>query len=158
MDEKVPALRVEATYRALDLLGLQLAPIPGRKDVIWITHGVPITVRLPNQEPYDFLPQLQRLATKMDRAGIAIDTVDQGDAVGTGSKETIDHFSEVTGGKAFVSVEKALTEVVEAPRASYMIEYPAPTPDGKFHKVRVSTSRKGIHLQAEQGYLAQGGH
>jgi VWFA-related protein len=155
IDERVPALRVEATYRALDMLGLQLAPMPGRKDVVWITHGVPITVRLNTDQPYDFLPQLQRLATKLDRAGITINTVDQGDAVGTGSKDTIEQFSNVTGGKTYGqgNMDKAMTEVLEAPRSLYVIEYPAPEPDGKFHKVRVTTSRKGVHLQAEQGYF-----
>jgi VWFA-related protein len=157
VDERVPAQRVEATYHALDLMGLQLSPLPGRKDVIWITHGVPITVRLiNNDQPYDFTPELHRLATKLDRAGVTINTVDQGDAVGTGSKETIEEFPNVTGGKAYSqgNVDKAITEVLEAPRSIYVIEYPAPDPDGKYHKVRVTTPRKGVHLQAEQSYLA----
>jgi hypothetical protein len=44
--------------------------------------------------------------------------------------------------------------VLNAPRATYIIEYAAPAPDAKYHKLRLTTSRKGIHLQAEQGYFA----
>ena len=42
---RVPALRVDATYRALDTLASELAPYAGARMLIWITHGVPITVR-----------------------------------------------------------------------------------------------------------------
>lgn len=156
VDDQVPAIRVETTYRAVDTLAAAIAPLPGRKDVIWLTHGVPIAVPQINLEPFDFEPRLRQLATKIDRAGIAIDTVDQGDALATGSKQTIEEFAEVTGGKAYPSgtFDKALSEVLEAPKGAYRIEYPAPVPDGKYHKVRVSASRKGIHLQAEQGYFA----
>jgi VWFA-related protein len=156
VDDKVPAIRVDITYRALDALSSQLARLPGRKDIIWITHGVPILVRTITAEPYDYTPRLRQLASAIDRAGITINTVDQGDAVASGSKETIEEFPAVTGGKAYSSgtLDKALPEVLSAPRATYLIEYTAPAPDGKYHKLKVSTSRKGIRLQAEQGYFA----
>ena len=90
------------------------------------------------------------------RAGITINTVDQGDAVESRSKQTIEEFPAGTGGKAYSSgtLDKALPEVLNAPRATYIIEYAAPAPDGKYHKLKVTTSRKGIRLQAEQGYFA----
>ena len=156
VDDRVVSIRIDATYRALDTLATQLAPLPGRKDVIWITHGVPITIRTVSGEPYDYMPRLRQLATAIDRAGITINTVDQGDAVATGSKETIEEFPAVTGGKAYSSgtLDKALPEVLNAPRSSYVLEYAAPAPDGKYHKIHVSTSRKGVRLQAEQGYIA----
>jgi VWFA-related protein len=156
VDDRVPAIRVDITYRALDTLASHLATLPGRKDVIWITHGVPIIVRTISAEPYDYTPRLRQLATAIDRAGITINTIDQGDAVATGSKETIEEFPAVTGGKAYSSgtLDKALPEVLNAPRATYIVEYAAPAADGKYHKLRVSTSRKGIRLQAEQGYFA----
>jgi VWFA-related protein len=156
VDDKVPAIRVEATYRALETVAAGMAPIPGRKDMIWITHGVPITILQPGGTFYDFTPRLQRLATVLDHAGVTINTVDQGDAVASGSKETLELFPDLTGGKAYPtrSVEKAIPEVLAAPRSSYLIEYTAPQADGKFHKIRVTSSRKGVRLQAEQGYYA----
>ncbi|HXP84822.1 MAG TPA: VWA domain-containing protein [Bryobacteraceae bacterium] len=159
IDEQQPPLRIEATYRALEMLAAEMAPLPGRKDVLWISQGVPLVIRLVNGTLYEYMPRLQRLATALDRAGVSINTVDQGDAVGTGSKETLDEFSNVTGGKAYPqrSVEKAIPEVQANPRASYLIEYAAPPPDGKFHKIRVTSARKGIRLQVEQGYSAAAG-
>jgi VWFA-related protein len=156
IDDKVPTLLVQTTYRAIEAMASGIAGMPGRKDIIWVTHGVPIVVRLIDREPFEYLPQLQRLATAIDRAGVAINTVDQGDALATGSKETIEQFASVTGGKAYPSgtFDTALTQVLEAPKATYLVEYAAPEPDGKFHKVRVTTSRKGVRIQAEQGYVA----
>ena len=68
-------------------------------------------------EPYDYTPRLRQLASAIDRAGITINTIDQGDAVATGSKETIEEFPGGTGGKAYSSgtLDKALPEVLNAP-------------------------------------------
>jgi VWFA-related protein len=155
IDEKVIALRIESTYHALETLASEIAPLPGRKDLIWITRGVPIEIRLVNQEMFDYRPMLQRVATLVDQAGISVSTVDQSQAVSSQSKDTLEEFTELTGGKAYPAgtVDKAVQEAMEAPRATYVIQYAALAPDGKFHKVRVTTTRKGVHLQAEQGYL-----
>jgi VWFA-related protein len=156
VDDRVASIRIDVTSRALDTLASELAHLAGAKDIIWITHGVPITIRTISGEPYDYTPRLRQLASAIDHAGITINTIDQGDAVATGSKETIEEFPGGTGGKAYSSgtLDKALPEVLNAPRATYIIEYPAPAQDGKYHKLKVSTSRKGIRLQAEQGYFA----
>src|ERR1043165_4708136 len=34
--------RVNATYTALIQLAARIAPLPGRKTVVWVTHGVPL--------------------------------------------------------------------------------------------------------------------
>jgi VWFA-related protein len=156
VDDRVASIRIDVTYRALDTLASELAHLAGAKDIIWITHGVPITIRTISGEPYDYTPRLRQLASAIDHAGITINTIDQGDAVATGSKETIEEFPGGTGGKAYSSgtLDKALPEVLNAPHATYIIEYPAPAQDGKYHKLKVSTSRKGIRLQTEQGYFA----
>lgn len=155
IDEKVIALRIESTYRALEALASAIAPLPGRKDLIWVTHGVPIEIRLVNEEMFDYTPRLQRLCTLLDQAGISVSTVDQAESVASQSKDTLELFAELTGGKVYPpgNVDKAVQEALEQPRASYVIQYAALPHDGKFHKVRVTTSRKGVHLQAEQGYL-----
>jgi VWFA-related protein len=159
IDEKQPPLRIETTYRALESLASEMAVIPGRKDMIWISQGVPLVLRLASGGSYEYMPQLQRLATELDRRGVTVNTVDQGEALATGSKETLDEVSDLTGGKAYPqrSVENAIPEVLANSRVSYLIEYAAPAPDGKFHKIRVTSGRKGIRLQVEQGYAAATG-
>jgi VWFA-related protein len=159
IDEQQPPLRIDATYRALEMLAAEMALFPGRKDVIWISQGAPLNIRLAGGSNYDYTPRLQRLATGLDHAGVTINTVDQGDALVTESKMTLEGFANLTGGKAYPqrSVERAVPEVLANPRTSYLIEYAAPPPDGKFHKIRVTSARKGVRLQAEQGYAAAAG-
>ena len=45
VDDRVASIRIDVTYRALDTLASELAHLAGAKDIIWITHGVPITIR-----------------------------------------------------------------------------------------------------------------
>jgi VWFA-related protein len=81
--------------------------------------------------------------------------VHQGNSVGNGDLATLDQFAELTGGKVYANnIEKAVTEVMAASGSGYVIEYDGPRLDGKYHKVRVTCSRKGVHLQVKQGYYA----
>jgi hypothetical protein len=50
--------------------------------------------------------------------------------------------------------EKAVKEVMAASRSSYLIDYDGPLPDGKYHKIRVTCSRKAVRLQVKKGYYA----
>ena len=71
------------------------------------------------------------------------------------SKTELDQFADLTGGKVYQNdFEKAVKEVMAASQSGYVIEYDAPRPDGKYHKVRVTCSRKGVRLQVRQGYYA----
>jgi hypothetical protein len=60
----------------------------------------------------------------------------------------------LTGGTVSTDFEKVISEVMNASRSSYVIQYAAPPPDGKYHKIRVTCSRKGIRIQTRQGYYA----
>ena len=53
------------------------------------------------------------------------------------------------------AIQQAMTDV----RASYQIGYYPPERnwDGKFHKLRITTKRKGVKLQGKTGYYAWGG-
>jgi hypothetical protein len=53
-------------------------------------------------------------------------------------------------------VESAVAAAIASTRGSYLILYdpPAQNWDGKFHKIHLVCTRKGIHVQAQQGYLA----
>lgn len=154
IDEQITPKRIEATYQAFQTLAMSMAPLPGHKDILWISQGTPLVIPQPGRTSFDFTPRMQRLTTLVERAGISINTVEQGNALATGSRETLDDFPNLTGGKAYPqrSVEKAVPEILASSRSSYLIEYAAPQPDGKFHKVRVTAAKKGVHLQAPDGY------
>lgn len=174
------ALRVQLTYTALDDLGEQLARMPGRKNVVWVTDGVPIalgSVRSDIGAPLDFTPYLRKLAASLDRTGVSLYPVRQvmlgspdqigeesgvgqtgGQGTGEQSIATLDEFAEVTGGRH--STDKDIGRVVQQSmtdlRTSYQIGYypPANSLDGKFHKLRVACKRKGVRIQTKTGYFA----
>ncbi len=156
-----PGLTAEPTYRALALLGRQYVALPGQKRMIWITHGIPLTIVGPNGTVYmDFNPLLKQTGAEFSREGIALYTVHQLDrsTSGVDSQETLQGLPPLTGGRWFENdaVGPAVTQAQEDARATYQAAYfaPAKTVDGKFHKLRVSTTRKGVRILAEEGYTA----
>jgi VWFA-related protein len=153
VDDTQDNVRIETTYGAFETLASRMAPIPGRKNIIWITRGIPITIRLIGGEPYDYSRRLQRLATAVDQVGITVNSVDNGGVAGD-AIYTLDQFAELTGGTVSTDLGKVISEVMNAARSSYLIQYAAPPPDGKYHKIRVTCSRKGIRIQTKQGYHA----
>ena len=98
---------------------------------------------------------VNRIATILDHDGITLSSVHQGHDVESGDLAPLEQFAELTGGKVYDNdIEKAVKEVMAASMSGYDIEYDGPPPDGKYHKIRVTCSRKGVHLQVKQGYYA----
>ena len=176
------AIRTQLTFAALDQMGLELSRVPGRKNVVWITDGVPIGLgpnRSDTGEFVDFTPQLRQLSQALERSGVAIYPVRQvmlgspdgigatsggagatgGAGTGAQSIATLDEFASVTGGRPNLSkdIGAALKQAMNDVRVSYQIGYYAPERnwDGKFHKVRVTCKRKGVRIQAKTGYYAR---
>lgn len=172
--------RVMLTFQALDTLAVQLSRVPGRKNIVWITDGVPIALG-PNRSDtgdfVDFTPQVRQLGEQLDLSNVAIYPVRQvmfgaGDGIGntsgvgqtgggdTGieSLQTLNQFAGMTGGRPASekdigdAVRQALIDV----RTSYQLGYyPRQQKwDNKFHKIRVACRRKGVRIQAETGYFA----
>ena len=161
------------TYQAVANMAAQMAELPGRKNIIWITHGVPIVIRDVGGQPFDFTPYLRRLCAELDRANVALYPVQltppgmamssQPEAAhsGLGSAETLDQFAQLTGGRANANGDfgNVIRQAMIDARTSYQIAYEPPDTnwDGKFHKLRVTTKRKGVKLQSKTGYYAWAG-
>jgi hypothetical protein len=167
--------RVRMSYSALEALASRVAETPGRKSIIWISHGMPISIgaRGGAYDEIDYTPLLQRLTSTLDRANVAVYPVRQPgslapgstasgttDAPGAGlaSIETLEEFAGLTGGRAFhtVDIAGAIAQASSDARMSYLVAYDPPMDkwDGKYHKIRVACSRKGVRLQTKQGYYA----
>jgi hypothetical protein len=77
-----------------------------------------------------------------------------------GSADTLQQFADLTGGQAFLNnnVRGAITQATGDARMSYvMAYYPNPQAfDGKYHKIRVVCSRKGVKVHSQVGYYAYG--
>lgn len=179
-------MRVRMTYHALESMANLVAAAPGRKSLIWISHGVPISLGPGNQlvyESVDYTPMLQRLTSMLDRAEVAVYTVRQpksmaptagsaasaspsasgamsadGPGITMSTEETLDQFAQLTGGHAFMTpdIRGAIAMAASDARVSYQIAYEPALGnwDGKYHKIRVTCTRKGVKLETKQGYYA----
>ena len=153
--EHAYGLKGSGGFPALESLGAALKPFPGRKSLIWMTRGVPLSpsYRGGGGSPFDNSSLVNRIATTLDHDGVTLSSVYQGSSVGNGDLATLNQFAELTGGKIYANdFEKAVKEAMASSRSGYVIEYDGPQLDGKYHRIRVSCSRKGVHLQVKQGY------
>lgn len=77
---------------------------------------------------------------------------------GAQSLATLDTFANLTGGRpdAGKDIGGALRQALSDVRTSYQIGYypPAANWDDKFHKLRITCTRKGVRIQAKTGYYA----
>ena len=122
-----------------------------------MTRGVPLSpsYRGGGGSPFDNSSLVNRIATTLDHDGVTLSSVYQGTSVENGDLPTLEQFADLTGGKVYANdLEKAVKEVMAASRSGYVIEYDVPRLDGKYHKIRVTCSRKGVRLQVKQGYYA----
>jgi hypothetical protein len=171
------AVRVQLTYSSLDAIAAELSRVPGRKNIVWITDGVPIELG-PNRSDtgdfVDFTPLLRQMSEAFDRCGVAIYPVRQimlgspfatmgmgsldTAPTGLGSIDTLDQFAEMTGGRpdAGKDITIAVRQAINDARTSYQIGYYPPEKnwDDKYHKLRVTCTREGVRIQAKTAYYA----
>jgi VWFA-related protein len=176
VDDRDIGVRVVTTFNVLHDLGGELSALPGRKNVVWITNAFPVqadfgglcrnivvwNVTAPCTGNFvDFSPVVRYLAGQLDTVGVSMYPVDEWNVDGGERilvKETLDQFAGMTAGRSYPSggAKMAIPDALQAMHFSYTIAYqPAPRNwDGKYHKVKVNSIRKGIQLQFEQGYIA----
>jgi VWFA-related protein len=157
IDLEDPDLRLQATMQGLGNLADQLATLPGRKSIVWITHGVPID----NTWYADaYAADISRICFQLVSDKIPVYAVHESDELGIhiDSGSFLEQFTGLTGGIMFGSdrTEEAISQAIKDSRFSYSLSYRPEhlTWDGKFHKLRVKSTRPGIRLRTLQGYYA----
>ena len=152
-------LRIKTIYAALETLAARLAPISGRKTITWVTNGVPRTFPVEGGDIFDSIANLRQSAGRIAQGNVAINPVSKLLAPAPPENlATMQEFADLTGGKLYQGgdVEAAVPDAIQAARTTYRVQF-APAAkdwDGKFHKVRVTSTRKGVNIQSEQGYNA----
>jgi VWFA-related protein len=164
VDDRDIKYRFDLTSNALRDLGARMALVSGRKNLVWVTHGIPLVgFSLSTQSRLDFTKPLRWLCEELEQAQIVVYTVDQsaagaGAAVGTYSVESLEEYTGITGGRSFSSdsAGDAIRKARSDSRGNYEIAYyPAVlNSDWKHHKIRVTCGRKEVRLQTEQGFYA----
>ena len=163
VDDHDSWFRAALTMRSLGQFASSLAGIPGQKNLVWITHGIPTVVPgYGPDEPVDLRHQLQQLGESFVQANVAVYTVAQsasgaGESMGY-SWETLQLLSSRTGGRPYSSdnIANAITDAVADAEGSYIVGYypRREKDDGKYHKVRVTCARKGLRVLTKEGYWA----
>ena len=156
-DEEV----VKKTYVALETLGNQLAAIPGRRDIVWITGGVP-NVWNPkspcNGDWIDCALYVPHLSVTLDRDAVAVNPLSYSSSQTPSGSRDIEQMATLTGGRTYFGddIRAVVKQVTRDSVGGYSIAY-EPQPDNwdnQFHKIRVTCERKGIKLQVRQRYYA----
>ena len=183
------------TVAALEAIAQHVAFIPGRKSLIWLSSGFPISIgydglpirnRAMGTDDRNFMDLVERAARALNAANLAVYPVDAAAlvapvnaasrvaaagvrpgappvaATATPREHAIDTMIAIadrTGGRAFYNtndLSNAIRIAIEDGRVVYMLAYvPAHEQwNGKFRRIKVQTSRAGVHLHYRQGYFA----
>jgi VWFA-related protein len=77
------ANRVDITSRAIEAIANHVASIPGRKSLVWVSGGFPISISLSSNDEssvdsasQNFTPQVERVARALNQSNLAIYPVD----------------------------------------------------------------------------------
>jgi VWFA-related protein len=145
--------RVKGTAKAIEFIADNLASIPGRKNLIWISGGFPPAINLlnfrdPTRIQQDFTPDIQAMIRSMNNANVSIYPVDarglQTDSrfnaehqkvdlrpnmkapIGTTNQGVMTDLANATGGRAYYNnndIKKAIAEAVDDSRVVYTLGF-----------------------------------
>ena len=170
MDDRDTGVRAVTAYNLLHNLGAAASTLPGRKSVVWITDGMPLNIHYGGVcrdikvmnvvapctgEFVDFTNVVRSVGAELDQDGVTVFPV-EAYGVTVVTREVLTDLAQETGGKVVVSAgtPEALEDAVQAMRQNYTVAYQPANWDGKYHKLRVNCTRKGVQILAKQGYTA----
>ncbi len=157
------------TFNAISFLAKALAGLPGRKNLIWLSDGFPISL-FPNAPVAgaetsfeDFSAVAEKIADDLMNAQVALYPID---AAGVSLNDTFPNrvamlsMSERTGGKTFYNrndLDMGIRTSIDDGATYYTLDYypDNKTWDDKFREIRVKVTRPGVRLRYRQGYFAQ---
>jgi VWFA-related protein len=163
--------RAIRTASALEAIADHVGPIPGRKNLIWITGSFPFVLNAyapvmrqpgePYRERRSFNLEFSRSTQALNNANIAVYPVDARGLV-PGVPDGIDTLNRLagqTGGKAFYDtndIRGAIGTAMKDAETSYTLGfYPdSAALDGRYHELRVAANRKGLEVRSRKGYIA----
>jgi hypothetical protein len=160
-NNQIMKTRRRLTLQALESVGHHLAGTSGRKSIVWVSHGFPLTDNFGTytDQVTDTSRQLatQNIAVyPVDAAGLPIE---RGDPLSRGRVEGMaELLASISGGRATRNNNDLLEGVRAAAddvRGTYSLGfYAVDSRDHQWHKLTVTTSRPNVTLRHRQGYLA----
>jgi VWFA-related protein len=172
VNQTIRISRLDLTLANLEALGNHLSAIPGRKNVVWISSGMPIQLKAAK---VNFEPPIRLAAQRLANQGIMIYPVDaKGNCRGLDKSEsegpygitdatqdvfsTLNVVADVTGGRVTKyddDLSKGILAASNDLHGTYTIGfYAVDQPDDRWHAISLATKRRGITLRHRQGYLS----
>jgi VWFA-related protein len=165
---QVSAQGRNVTFNAMRFLAYSLAGRPGRKNLIWLSEGFPISLypEVTTGEGAlvveDFSPLVEKIADELMSAQVALYPID---AAGVSINDRFSaqtamiSMAERTGGKTFFNrndIDMGVRTSIDDGSTYYNMEYYPQNKkwDNRFRKIEVKVSRPGVHLQYREGYYA----
>ena len=160
----------EITGRSMLFLAHALAGYPGRKNLIWLSDGFPLslfpdmTAGDPGMVVEDFSPLAERIADELMNAQVALYPID---AAGVSindrfpARTAMLSMSERTGGKTFYArndIDTGIRSSLDDGSTYYTLEYYPQNRnwDAKFRRIELKIARPDVKLRYRQGYYAMG--
>lgn len=165
--------RVNLTLEAMVQIAQHLAPLAGRKNLIWVSGSFPLSsayVQLnPARERIVFSTEFTNVVEALANDSLVIYPVDARGLVPTDTETfsgpdqlefmTMKSLAAETGGRAFFNTNDiggAVRAAIDDSRVSYELGYYPGTGnwDGTFHRIKVKINRPGVSVRTRNGYLA----
>ena len=150
---------VKRTYVGLETLAKQMAALPGRREIVWVTNGVPSVTNPKTPCSGDWIDcalYVPHLSVTLDSAGAVVNPFSYSSLLGPDTTRTMEEMAGLTGGRTYFSedMRTVVTQLAGAASGVYSLAYEPPREDwdNKFHKVKVTCERKGVKIQARQRY------
>jgi VWFA-related protein len=145
--------RVKGTLKAIEFIADNLASMPGRKNLIWVSGGFPNQINLlnfkdPTRIQADFTGDIRSCIRAMNNANLSIYPVDSRGLmtdrrfsaehqkvnlrptakapIGVNNQETMDELASGTGGRAYYNtndLKKAIADAVDDSRVVYTLGF-----------------------------------
>jgi VWFA-related protein len=154
--------QVKQSFKALEDIANQMAALPGRKDILWVTNGI-TTVPDPmlpncNGDWVECTLYVPHLAFTLERDGVSVDPYSIVGDLNPDTNYNVDQMALMTGGHPYFrdDIRAVLKQVARDAVNSYSIVYDpsAQNWDKKWHKIRITCARKGVKLQVRERYYA----
>jgi len=167
-----PINRVETTSNAMLQIARNTVNIPGRKNLVWISGGFPVTMgyAIPlgaREDGQDFTASLSSTAKQLGDADVAVYPVDArglwaprgGRAYVSPNMDAMVLIANGTGGRPYYNtndIASSIRKAVDDSRVSYLLGYyPSNNKwDARFREISINVARPGVHLRYKTGYFA----
>jgi VWFA-related protein len=150
--------RILDTVHALSELAGRMAAVPGRKSLIWLSTGFPMSFNGAH-----YFDDVDRVLARLNREDVAVHTVNTRGLGVSGPPtypDTLTHFAERTGGTVFSGrndLDVGVREALEDMQAGYTLGFLVPeSAAAGLHRIQVRTRRPHVTLRFRESYQLGG--